>query len=88
MIVHYIPGFFFCQTDLLKGWFSHLKSGKSMLNFKKFEYRLPDSPWRLSDSPSRGVSDSPISRVGESSFFYYEYLREFEAKIETARNVV
>ncbi len=43
---------------------------------------------RLSDSPSRGVSDSPISRVGESSFFYYEYLREFEAKSGTARKVV
>jgi hypothetical protein len=45
VIVHYIPGFFFCQIDLLKGWFSRIKSGKSMLNFKKFEYRLPDSPW-------------------------------------------
>ncbi len=29
-----------------------------MLNFKKFEYRLPDSP-------SQGVSDSPTRRVGE-----------------------
>ena len=37
-----------------------------MLNLKKFEYRLPDSPWRLPDSASRGVSDAPISRVGES----------------------
>ena len=25
------------QIELLKGWFSRLKSGKSMLNFKKFE---------------------------------------------------
>jgi hypothetical protein len=32
-------------------------------------------------------SDSPTGRVGES-FFDYEYLREFEAKIGTARKVV
>jgi hypothetical protein len=31
--------------------------------------------------------DSPTGRVGEL-FFDYEYLREFEAKIGTARNVV
>jgi hypothetical protein len=31
--------------------------------------------------------DSPTRRV-EESFFDYEYLRKFEAKIETARNVV
>jgi hypothetical protein len=31
--------------------------------------------------------DSLTRRVGES-FFDYEYLREFEAKIGTARNVV
>ncbi len=38
VIVHHIPGiFFFGQIDLLKGWFSRLKFGKSMLNFKKFE---------------------------------------------------
>ncbi len=36
-----------------------------MLNFKKFEYQLPDSPWRLPDSPSRGVNNSPTRRVGE-----------------------
>ncbi len=36
-----------------------------MLNFKKFEYRLPDSPWRLPDSLSLGVDDSPTRRVGE-----------------------
>jgi hypothetical protein len=36
-----------------------------MLNFKKFELRLPDSPWRLPDLPSLGVSDSPTCRVGE-----------------------
>ncbi len=35
----------------------------------------------------KGVSNSPTRRVGES-FFGYEYLREFEAKIGTARNVV
>ncbi len=31
--------------------------------------------------------DSPTHWYGES-FFEYEYLREFEAKIGTARNVV
>jgi hypothetical protein len=31
--------------------------------------------------------DSPTRRVGES-FFDYEYLRKFEAKIGTAQNVV
>jgi hypothetical protein len=31
--------------------------------------------------------DSPIRRVGES-FFDYKYLREYEAQIGTARNVV
>ncbi len=36
-----------------------------MLNFKKFKYRLPDSPWRLLDSPNRGVDDSPTRRVGK-----------------------
>ena len=34
-----------------------------MLNFKKFKYRLPDSPWRLPDSPSRGVADSLTRQV-------------------------
>jgi hypothetical protein len=31
--------------------------------------------------------DSPTQRVGDS-FFDYEYLREFEDKIGTARNVL
>ncbi len=31
--------------------------------------------------------DSPTRRVGES-FFNYEYLREYEAQIGTARNAV
>ncbi len=39
---------------------------------------------RLSDSPIRGVDDSPTHQVGES-IFDDEYLHEFEAKIETAR---
>jgi hypothetical protein len=38
-------------------------------------------------SPSQRVTDSPTWRVGES-FFDYEYLREFEAKIGTAQKVV
>ncbi len=41
---------------------------------------------RLPDSPIRGVDDSPTHRVGES-IFDYEYLHEFEAKIETARKL-
>ncbi len=52
---------------------------------------------KFPDSPSQRVSDSPTRQVGESStsrrwveelFFDYEYLREFEAKIGTARKVV
>ena len=35
----------------------------------------------------RGVVDSPTHRYGES-IFDYEYLHEFEAKIETARKLV
>ncbi len=42
---------------------------------------------RLPDSPIRGVDDSPTHRVGES-ILNYEYLHEFEAKIETARKQV
>ena len=38
------------------------------------------------DTPGNLV-DSPTHRYGES-FFEYEYLREFEAKIRTAQNVV
>jgi len=41
---------------------------------------------RLPDSPIRGVDDSPTHQVGES-IFNYEYLHEFEAKIETARKL-
>ncbi len=42
---------------------------------------------RLPDSPIRGVDDSLTHQVGESTFDY-EYLHEFEAKIETARKLV
>ncbi len=42
---------------------------------------------RLCVSLIRRVADSPYHWVGES-FFEYEYLRECEAKIGTARNVV
>ncbi len=38
------------------------------------------------DTPGNLV-DTPTHRYGES-FFKYEYLREFEGKIGTARNVV
>jgi hypothetical protein len=58
--------------------------------------RLPDYPSRGVDKIAyrykcfhtfksiNGVAASPTRRVGES-FFDYEYLREFEAKIGTAR---
>jgi hypothetical protein len=60
--------------------------------------RLPASLIRgVADSPHlKGLKiivsignlvDSPTHRYGES-FFEYEYLREFEAKIGKARNVV
>jgi hypothetical protein len=42
---------------------------------------------RLPDSPIRGVDASLTHRVGES-IYDYEYLHEFEAKIETARKLV
>jgi hypothetical protein len=38
------------------------------------------------DTPGNLV-DSPTHQYGES-FFEYEYLREFEAKIGAARNIV
>ncbi len=47
-----------------------------------------DLDCRLPDSPIRGVGDSPTHRYGESIFDDYEYLHEFEAKIETARKLV
>ncbi len=50
---------------------------------------------QLHESESRRLSDSPTCRLGELStrrvgelVSIYEYLREFEAKIGTARNVV
>ncbi len=65
-----------------------------MLNFKKFEERLPDSLSQgVDDSPTRQVifkhskADSPTRWVGES-FFDYEYIGEFEAKSGTTWKVV
>jgi hypothetical protein len=51
---------------------------------------------RLAESRSRRISDSPSFRLNSQrltlrlgeSFFDYEYLRELEAKIGTARKVV
>ncbi len=49
------------------------------------EKRLSDlAGQKLPDSPSRRVGDSMAPRI----VFDYKYLREFEAKIGTARNVV
>ncbi len=42
---------------------------------------------RVADSPSQRVTNCPTRRVGKS-FFDYKYLREFEAMIGTARNVL
>jgi hypothetical protein len=68
-----------------------------MINFKKFEKRLPDSlthrvgelmTLRLAEfSLKHSKADFPTRRVGKS-FFDYEYLHEFEAKIRTAQKVV
>ncbi len=44
----------------------------------------------VGDSPYHWCAESVTPRIGDSgeSFFEYEYLREFEAKIRTARKVV
>jgi hypothetical protein len=68
---------------------------------KKFNSRLrigDAGSRRLRVSVMQGVVDSPTQRYGEMatprigdsgvSFFEYEYLREFEAKIGTARKLV
>jgi hypothetical protein len=60
-------------------------SSRSDSGFKFAEIFIIEK--QLPDSPSRRVADSPNLRVGES-FFDYEYLREFEAKIGTARKAV
>ncbi len=60
--------FLFCQIDLLKGWFSRLKCCNSMINLKKFEQQLHDSPQRFPNSASRGVTDSPTCRVFFQTF--------------------
>jgi hypothetical protein len=39
-----------------------------MINFKKFELRLPDSPWQLLNSASQGVADSPTRWVFFKTF--------------------
>jgi hypothetical protein len=44
----------------------------------------------VGDSPYHWYAESATPGIGDSgeSFFEYEYLCEFEAKIETARKVV
>ncbi len=60
-----------------------------------FKHSKADSPThragesstpRLAESESCRLPDSPTRQVGES-FFDYEYLRHFEAKIGTAQKV-
>ncbi len=55
-----------------------------------FQYSIVKNPSRSIAGRLRTIGilvDFLTRRVGES-FFDYEYLREFAAKIETARNVV
>jgi hypothetical protein len=74
-----------------------------MKNFKNLNSNLATprlAEWgsrRLSDLPSfllniqkptLRLADSESQRLPDSLFFDYEYLREFEAKIGTARKVV
>ncbi len=56
------PWLRFCQIDLVNGWFSCLKFGKSMLNFKNLN---SDSPIHHGDSPTRRVRESPTLWVGD-----------------------
>jgi hypothetical protein len=71
VIVHYIPGFFFAKL-LLKGCFSRLKFGKSMLNFKNLNSdsltHHGDSPTHHGDSPTCGVGESTTLRLAKFSF--------------------
>jgi hypothetical protein len=64
--------------------FALLQKFKIQNYFAHFKVLLEE---RLSDSPSWNVADSSTRGVGES-FLDYEYLRQFEAKIRTARKVV
>ncbi len=68
------------------------------MSYEKVRFQWPNAEWTFfiviyHSSLVKGamnaarVGDSPIRRVGES-FFDYEYLRQFEAKIGTAWNVV
>jgi len=72
-----------------RNWFLmsplHYLSSRSDFGFEFSEIFVFEK--RLPDSTIRGVGDSPTQRYGES-FFEYEYLREFEAKIGMAGNVV
>ncbi len=61
----------------------HGESGSRYSNFLKFSIDFPD--FKRLNQPI--LVNSPTWRVGES-FFDYEYLREYEAQIGTAQNVV
>ncbi len=63
----------------------HYISSRSDFGFEFAEIFVFEK--RLPVLLSRRVADAPYHWVGEL-FFEYEYLREFEAKIGTARNVV
>ncbi len=66
------------------------KSGSRRLS--EFSFNIQKTTLRLGESGSRRLPDSPVSdsptRWVGVSFFDHEYLREFEAKIGTARKVV
>jgi hypothetical protein len=58
----------------------HCLSSRSAFDFEFAEIFVIEK--RLPDSPSRGVSDSPVSRVGESAF---ECLKEKLGESESRR---
>ncbi len=76
-------GLFNLTKYLLKGQFSqkYISLGCNVLT-PLIDLKVWKHLWSIGN-----IVDSPTRRVGES-FFDYEYLREFEVKIGTARNVV
>jgi hypothetical protein len=81
VIVHYIPGFFFCQICPLKGWFSRLKFCKLMIN-KKIWIATP----RLTIATPRLTIATP--RLAEWESHFTNISANLKPKIGTAQNVV
>ncbi len=74
----------FCRNRVLIDPLHYLSS-RSAFGFEFAEIIIIKQ--RHPDSASRRLSDSASRGVGES-FFDYDYLREYEAQIGTAQNVV